>query len=47
MKYWFTDNLSVLIGWMILPFLLSAATMYYLLKCCMRRLMMRQKNMIE
>ena len=33
--------------WMVLPFVLAAATLYYLLTYCMSRLMLRQKTMVE
>jgi hypothetical protein len=46
-KYWFTDSFILFIGWMILPFVLASATLYYLLTYCMRRLMMRQSDMVE
>lgn len=45
--YWFTDSLSLFVGWMLLPFVLAAATLYYLLTYCLRRLMLRQKTMVE
>jgi hypothetical protein len=45
--YWFTDSLSLFIGWMFLPFILAAVTLYYLLKYCLQRLMMRQSHMVE
>jgi hypothetical protein len=32
---------------MALPFALAAATMYYLLRYCLQRMMMHQANMIE
>jgi hypothetical protein len=45
--YWFTDSLALFVGWMMLPFVLAAAALFYLLKCCLRRLMMRQASMVE
>ncbi len=45
--YWFTDSFILFIGWMALPFILSAASLYYILKCFARKLMMRQANMVE
>jgi hypothetical protein len=32
---------------MMLPFVLAAATLFYLMKYCIRRLMMRQASMVE
>jgi hypothetical protein len=46
-KYWFTDSLALFIGWMALPFILASATMYYLMAYCLRRIMMRQADMVE
>lgn len=45
--YWFTDNLLILLGWMFLPFVLAGIIVFYLLKCCIRRLMSQQANMVE
>ena len=32
---------------MMLPFVLAAATLFYLMKYCIRRLIMRQASMVE
>ena len=46
-KYWFTDSLFLLAAWLLLPFLLAAAVLFYLLKFCLRKLMRQQANMVE
>lgn len=45
--FWFTDSFALFVGWMMLPFVLAAASVFYLLKCCLRKLMMRQAYMVE
>jgi hypothetical protein len=45
--YWFTDSLLFFVVWMLLPFFLAGLALAYLLKCCLRKLMMRQRDMVE
>ncbi len=45
--YFFTDNLVVFLSRMFLPFALSGAIVFYLLKFCIRRLIMAKGNMVE
>ncbi len=45
--YWFTDNLFLFLAWIAIFTIISIAIPYFLLKICIRKLMMRQKSMVE
>lgn len=45
--YWFTNSGFIFVGWMLLPFLLAAIMIFYVLKYCLRRIMANQNNMVE
>ena len=45
-KYFFTDSVLILIAWLILPFVIAAIVVFYLLKYCIRRIMAMRGNLV-
>jgi len=46
-KYWFTDSIILFVIWLVLPFMLAMASLFYLLRFCIMKLMNRQIDMVE
>ena len=46
-QYFFTDSILILIAWLILPFIIAGIVVFYLLRYCVRRIMVMRGNLVE
>ena len=46
-SYLFTNSFLILLAWLILPFLVAGVVVFYLLRFCIRRLMVMRGSLVE